>query len=386
MRAPVRRGLCGAGTARLAAALAALVALAPAAAAGERTEVVEKHEAVLAKGDRVHVSGTSGAISVTASPDSVLRVLARKIAEGGTPAERESLIADHRVRFGKEGGTVRVVAERVGEGGVAGAVERFLRGGGLSGGPRGWIDFEVRVPRGTRLEAGVTSGRISVVGTEGDAELSATSGDIEVARASGRLALSTTSGDIALSESEGDVEASLTSGNLAMERVRGDLRAHLTSGDAVLRDLSGAAAVSATSGDVTLAGCAGPIEVSVTSGSVEVDRSAADVAVESSSGDVVVRAAALGERGIEIQSTSGSVSVAIPRSCGARLDLATASGAIRADGRLAVSAVSRRNLEAKVDGAGDASVSVRTSSGDIEIVLSRSGASERATRRGAAKR
>ena len=376
-----------AGIALACGACVLLFALVGSGVAGQRTEVVEEHETVVARGERVHVRGSSGSISVTSSPDSVLRVTARKIAEGGSPASRDSLLSDLSARFEKEDGAVLVEAAWARDRrGVSGFVKRLIGNTGLGGEPHGWIDFEVRIPRGARLEANVTSGDISVKGTEGGADLAATSGEIEARGVAGALAVATTSGGIGISEIDGRVDASLASGDLALERVNGDVEADLTSGDAALRDLVGAVKVSATSGDVGLAGCAGPVDVSVTSGTVEVSGCAADVSVESSSGDVSVHAAGLGERGIHVESTSGDVAVRFPAACAARLDLESSSGAIRTEGPISLTDVSRRSLEGIVGERECAPVSVRTSSGDIEVVVERNGAPAKASRGEGAKR
>jgi DUF4097 and DUF4098 domain-containing protein YvlB len=366
------------------AACGLVVAAAPQVFAGQRTEVIENHEAALSKGDRARVTATSGSISVTASPDSMLRVVARKVVEGGTAAERDSVLANLRVRFETRDGTVLVSEVRSSSwDGAKGAVKRLLRGG--FGGAHGWIDFDVRLPRGTRFETDATSGAVSIDGTEGEGRLATTSGEITVRRTTGSLDLSATSGNIDVTETTGDVEVSLTSGDLTVERANGSVEATLTSGEADLRGVGGAVTLSATSGDARLAACSGPIDVSLTSGGVEVDGSAADVTVESSSGDVIVSAASLGDRGIEVESTSGSVRLTLPSSAGARLNLRTTSGTIRTDGRVSVTGVSRRRLNARVDGSGSAPVSVRTTSGDIEVLVDGRKTATAASRRGETK-
>ncbi|TDW89382.1 putative adhesin [Kribbella pratensis] len=120
----------------------------------------------------------------------------------------------------------------------------------------GWqctADFEVTVPRGTK-----------VTGENG-------SGDIEITGVAGVDAKSN-SGKVELREVKGDVNLDVTSGNVSVQDLTGKLDVKANSGDIEAKDLSGGAVnVETTSGDIELdLSEAGDIRAKGTSGDIEI--------------------------------------------------------------------------------------------------------------------
>src|SRR5689334_609395 len=122
----------------------------------------------------------------------------------------------------------------------------------------GWncsADYEVTVPRGTK-----------VVGENG-------------------------SGDLALTGVAG-VDADSRSGEVQLTDVEGDVKLDLTSGDVSIRDLAGRLSIKANSGDIEAEGLrGGPVEVETSSGDIDLDLTEAnDVRVKGTSGNVEISA------------------------------------------------------------------------------------------------
>ena len=138
----------------------------------------------------------------------------------------------------------------------------------------GWqcsADFEVTVPRGTK-----------VVGENG-------SGDVSIAGVSG-------------------VDTKSRSGRIELRDVSGDVRLDLTSGDVDVADLTGKLDVTANSGDIEAHGLkGGPVTVETTSGDIELDLAEAnDIHAKGTSSDIEITAPAGGYR-ISTDTRSGEV-------------------------------------------------------------------------------
>jgi DUF4097 and DUF4098 domain-containing protein YvlB len=124
----------------------------------------------------------------------------------------------------------------------------------------GWqchVDFEVTVPRGTKVTGHNTSGDLSIAGVSG-------------------------------------VDADSESGRVELENVTGDVKLHLTSGNASVDGLTGKLDFDATSGDLSaehLKG--GPVNAKTVSGDLNVSLDEpADVDARGTSGDIHVEAPA----------------------------------------------------------------------------------------------
>jgi hypothetical protein len=156
-----------------------------------------------------------------------------EIAKGAAGLVKASLIdadAGTGVRLSDHGDRVDLIVERTdcgprGKGCVHGGGGRLL----------------VQIPAGSRVEASVLSGDVSVLDVGGDVHLRATSGDVKVKVASA-------------------VEAMLVSGEAHLAEVRGPIRLRTVSGDAHIEQNAGAPSqleFGTTSGDLDWRGACG---------------------------------------------------------------------------------------------------------------------------------
>jgi DUF4097 and DUF4098 domain-containing protein YvlB len=122
----------------------------------------------------------------------------------------------------------------------------------------GWqctADFEVTVPRGTKVTGENGSGDLEIVGVAG-------------------------------------VDAKSRSGKVELRDVAGDVDLDVTSGDISVQDLTGKLDVTANSGDIEAKGLkGGAVNVETTSGDIELDLTDAnDVHAKGTSGDIEISA------------------------------------------------------------------------------------------------
>lgn len=176
-----------------------------------------------------------------------------------------------------------------------------------------WIDYEVTVPAGTKVDGDVASGAVELTGL-GAVNLKAASGDVTVRGASGPVNLDVSSGATRLS------------------------------------DIGAAVAVQAASGEVTVDNAKGNVTVAAESGGVHAKGVGGAVDVRSHSGDVDVALTAA--QNVTARADSGAVNVTVPRS-GYRVLTGTDSGDVHSD--------------VPNDPSGRHTLDLHTESGDITI-------------------
>ena len=183
-----------------------------------------------------------------------------------------------------------------------------------------------------------------------DITIDATSADVVVAELTAdSVTVSTTSGDIMATTTTRLVSFSSTSGDITVACDARDIEVTSTSGDQQVTQSGSAEDVelASTSGDIWLLqwGYAGELGVEATSGSVRVDLLNADV--------------------VDIETTSGAVSVSFSEEWGFTGTLSTTSGRLDYDMPLAKSG------RAYVYGDGGHSLEIETTSGGITLKLTK---------------
>jgi len=367
-RAPKRAALVGA---ICAAVMCAGAAIAPVAFARELLEQVERFESPLAAGSRLLIAESSSNLDVTLSDDGLVHVIAHKFVEGGSEEARRKALGEITVHLDEApgGGELRVRTEI-----PESARHRFIgislfpMRWSLGLGPKGWVDYEVRLPRGAVLDATITSGQVSVAGTASPMTIRTTSGDIEVERAAGDLALSATSGLATVRDVTGSVRIEVTSGDVSCEGITGFVDLDFASANVELSRVGGAISVSGTSGDVDLDECAGPVDVEIASGNVTVVGGERGLDIASSSGSVIANVSRAGGTGIRITTASGNVDLSVEEASASDVDLSTSSGIIRVKGPIAIGAASRSRFRGTIGAGGERVIAVETRSGDITLM------------------
>jgi DUF4097 and DUF4098 domain-containing protein YvlB len=221
------------------------------------------------------------------------------------------------------------------------------------GATRGWawddvsIGFDVVVPPDARVRTRSGSGDQIVGSVRGPVDASAGSGDIRIGPTSDNVRVSTGSGHIELEGSGGSVLARAGSGSIRAMAVAGDLDVHTGSGRvSVTRTAQGRTEVTTGSGNITVSEAHGSLRLRAASGNVAVDgEPTGSWNVAAASGNVTVRVPANAAFDLDAHSSSGRIDSEHPitlvgsvsrrqlrgqvRGGGPRIDISTASGAIR---------------------------------------------------------
>jgi DUF4097 and DUF4098 domain-containing protein YvlB len=181
------------------------------------------------------------------------------------------------------------------------------------GGPlrTGWVDYEIEVPAGARLELNSSSGDVSVAGHGGSIQVNSSSGDVVIDEASGPIVVRTSSGDIRLTGTTGEVTVATSSGDVRATGLARLREASTSSGRLTLEGIfTDAASIRASSGDVTLRFApesAVRIEATTTSGDIR----AAGLALTGQQQERRRLTGALGAGGttLRVGTTSGDISL-----------------------------------------------------------------------------
>lgn len=260
----------------------------------------------------VTVRNISGNIEIHTWDLSAVKVVARKSSDSV------------QVEMEQSGDNIRILTKR--RGGRRG----FFRS-------HSSIDYSIVMPREGNLEANTISGDVSVEDLRGDLFVESISGDLDLRRVDDRLWAKSVSGEIELSQGTVDVELSTISGDVNISEIKGRLEAHSVSG------------------------------------SIRVRRSQAPrFTFETTSGDVEVDSELLKGGSYHISSHSGYIAIYLSADASFELSARTFSGELDTDLPLTITTPQRgrrrgRSVRGSY-GAGEATLELRTFSGDIRII------------------
>ena len=271
----------------------------------EASEVVEKRFEVSGM-PRLRVGNVSGETDITVGPSNEVFIRARKRVHGWSEERARRLLENVEIRMEQSGEEI-VVEPRLFQQ-ERGWLDLF-RGGRVA------VDFDIRVPRETNIDANTVSGDLAVTGTRGQHEVRSVSGDVTIEDVQGPMQVRSVSGDINVTGFAGRVEANSVSGEIEFSRSKVKMPDVVT--------VSGDVAIDA----VTLPDNDGESRLKTVSGDIEVviAEANAEVGYNTVSGDAIVEVNArvektgkrdrkilIGEGGprIRVKSVSGDLKVA----------------------------------------------------------------------------
>jgi lia operon protein LiaG len=227
------------------------------------------------------------------------------------------------------------------------AVEVRSSGSGMEA----WADLRILVPRGQQLALHLGVGEIRVSNVNGTLRFDGGPTNTTATGTSGSLAVDVRSGTIRVQQAKGDLRLETTSGNIEVNDAR----------DGTVRLASG-------SGNLAVYGAAVPmIRFTTAAGTVDgVALDADNVNVATGSGGVNLDFDG-SPSALTINAGSGSVTVALPSSYTASVDLDTMAGNLRVDFPLRITSQGPDQV-AGIIGAGIGQLQVETGSGNINIL------------------
>jgi hypothetical protein len=224
-----------------------------------------------------------------------------------------------------------------------------IAGGG--GGLAAHADLRVIVPRGKQVALYLAVGKVNVVNVEGDLELDVAAAPVTTSNTRGELKIEVGSGAVQVTQSRGELSIDTGSGAVSVSDVRGEsISIETGSGEVTTTDVrTSQLSVETGSGDIRATNLmAGQVSLETGSGAVMADVSGEvwNVSVETGSGDITLR---------------------VPPTLGAEVDIETSSGEIETDFEVAVTRHARDHLTGRI-GDGRGKIDIETGSGGIKLV------------------
>jgi DUF4097 and DUF4098 domain-containing protein YvlB len=231
-------------------------------------------------------------------------------------SEREDLNSELEFSFSSSGGVARVTARRRHESGWSHSLS---------------VHFEIEVPTETRTELHTGGGSITLSGLRGASDVKTSGGSIEVTGLTGRLEAHTSGGSIHLREVSGDAHVETSGGAIDVDALDGSLTAH-------------------TSG-----------------GGIHIDKVSGYVEAKSSGGPIRATYSRGNRHGGELETSGGSIEVAIDPSANLNLDASTSGGSVHSDLPVRmVGTISHSSMHGTI-GSGGEELRLHTSGGSIHI-------------------
>jgi DUF4097 and DUF4098 domain-containing protein YvlB len=228
---------------------------------------------------------------------------------------------------------------------------RRIRVSGNGRGTEAWADLRVLVPAGKRVDVNAGVGSVISRGVSSELSIDVATAHVRVEGHTGRLRLDTGSGGAEARDIKGD-ELNVDVGSGRVTVMGADVqRLNLSSG-------SGGVEIDRVT--------AAEMYVDVGSGGMRVSRATADrMRLDTGSGSVNVELTN-SPRSLDVDSGSGGVTLYLPSSLDAEIDISTGSGSIDSDFPVSVTRMERRRLRGTV-GKGTGRIHVETGSGSVRL-------------------
>jgi lia operon protein LiaG len=220
-----------------------------------------------------------------------------------------------------------------------------------SGGLDAHADVRVTVPEGKRVAIYLAVGKVSVTNVGGELSVNASSAPVTTSQTRGELNIEVGSGAVQVSDARGELNVDTGSGSVSVSSVRGET-----------------ISVESGSGDVTASDIrSNELKVETGSGDIQVTKLLApQVALNTGSGSVV--ADLQGELwNVNVETGSGDVSLKLPPTVGANVDIQSSSGDIETDFSVSVTRHARDHLTGTI-GDGRGKIAIETGSGGIKLL------------------
>jgi len=267
---------------------------------------------------------------------------------------------DNRIRYGqmshgsstrlrvKEDGTFGGDHEHDGDHGSEGRQVTIAASGG---GAEVHADLRVGVPAGRQVAVYLAVGKVSVTNVNGNLTIDAASAPVTTSGTRGELEIDVGSGVVQVTKATGELSVNTGSGAVTASEVRGE-----------------SISIETGSGEVSASGLRSN-ELSIHTGSGNIEATgltAPQVSLQTGSGSVVADLS--GEVwNVNVETGSGDITLRVPPTLAAEVDIETSSGEIETDFEVAVTRHARDHMTGRI-GEGGGKIDIETGSGGIKLV------------------
>ena len=227
---------------------------------------------------------------------------------------------------------------------------------GTGGGTAAHADLRIGVPMGRRLDLHLAVGKVSVTNVNGDLSIDVASGPVTTSTTRGEMEINVGSGTVQVTKATGELSVDTGSGSVTASELRGEsLSIETGSGEVTATNLrSNQLSIDTGSGNIEVTGLTAP-QVSLETGSGSV--------IADLSGEVW---------NVNVETGSGDVTLKVPPTLAAEVDIETSSGDIETDFEVAVTRHARDHMTGRI-GEGGGKIDIETGSGGIRLVKNTAG-------------
>jgi DUF4097 and DUF4098 domain-containing protein YvlB len=227
---------------------------------------------------------------------------------------------------------------------------------GSGGGTAAHADLRIGVPMGRSVALHLAAGKVSVTNVHGNLSIQAASAPVTSSTTRGELDINVGSGEVQVTNARGELSVNTGSGQVKVSDVRGESISIETGS-------GGVSASNLRSNDLSINTGSGNIDVtSLTS---------PKVSLETGSGSVMADLA--GEIwDVNVETGSGDITLKVPPTLAAEVDIETSSGDIETDFEVAVTRHARDHMTGRI-GEGGGKIDIETGSGGIRLVKNTAG-------------
>jgi len=280
-------------------------------------------------GASLHVVNQRGAVNVTASEDSQIRVSVHKRINAESQSDADKYNAGTKPQITVNGNQVTLNANNQGAGDH-------------------WVDadLDIAIPRKAPVNVSTRYGDVSIVGRDGDLQISNQHGDVSTSDINGRVSLNLDHSSARVSQISSDVSIEGHANDVSLEDIKGAV--HLdgefmesvklekiaqavtfksSRTDMLLARLDGD--LDLDSGDLQANNILGPVRLTTRSKDIRLNGVSGDVRLEDENGSVELHINKLGST--QVENRKGDIQVYVPDKAGFQVDARSRGGDVETD-------------------------------------------------------
>jgi DUF4097 and DUF4098 domain-containing protein YvlB len=293
-------------------------------------------------GGDLTVDADQGNISVATGEPNRVEIVVEREVPGATESREQSALKNHKVKFSKDGNSVRVEAMT----GKSHSLFSHFQ-------PQLNVHFRITVPKRFNVSLTTAGGGIDVSGLHGTVEVQTSGGDLKFAGI------------------EGAIDGHTSGGNIRAEGCTEKLLAQTSGGSIVIKNYTGPSATADTlGGNIEATDCGGKLQAKTSGGNITIGNfTGAGVFADTTGGTVSFDLAKQPEDQCVLRSSGGNINVRLVENVAMNVNATTDGGNVNTEVPVVSTVqgkVKEGHIEGKINGGGPM-LALRTSGGNIEI-------------------
>lgn len=177
--------------------------------------------------------------------------------------------------------------------------------------------------------------------------------------------LRTSGGSLDVRDLDASAQGKTSGGSIHVQNVTGEVNMHTSGGSVEAEHLNGPAELSSSGGPIDVTDSTGNLDLRTSGGGITIDNGDGTVDAHTSGGSI--RAQLRSNRGINLSTSGGGITLLLPRNSRGSLDAETSGGSVDSDFPVSTTHFGDRNHLQGTIGGGGAAISLHTSGGSIHL-------------------